>query len=99
MIIFNLLPIYPLDGYRLANDLFNLERRKVLQDVIFYLNLLLILLGIIIFFMFGYYAIILVFVYLAYLNILNEIYKRRRYLSYISLMKYQLLNYYKNNNI
>lgn len=93
MLLFNLLPIYPLDGYRIIYDLFNIDRKYLFKEIVFYIGVLLLMLGIIIFFIFGYYAIILLFLYLIILNVYKLLEEKRKTISYQQLMLYDLKKY------
>lgn len=93
MIAFNLLPIYPLDGYRLVHDLIVLDRKFLLKEVLFYFDILLLLLGIIVSFMFAFYVFIVLFLYLIFLNSYKLIQEKRRRFSWNHLMSYDLNRY------
>ena len=75
MLLINLLPIYPLDGYRIVSKILN----KIFDplytfDFLFWISLFFILLGIIISYFFRIYFVILIFVLLT----LNLIFKRKK---------------------
>lgn len=93
MIAFNLFPIYPLDGYRFLNDLFKLDKNYIVREIFFYLGILILVLGIIISFMFKYYATIILFLYLISLNCYKMILEYQKRFSYRQLMYYDLNKY------
>ncbi len=75
MLLINLLPIYPLDGYRIVSKILN----KIFDplytfDFLFWISLFFILLGIIISYFFRIYFVILIFILLT----LNLIFKRKK---------------------
>lgn len=75
MLLINLLPIYPLDGYRIVSKIIN----KIFDplytfDFLFWISLFFILLGIIISYFFRIYFVILIFILLT----LNLIFKRKK---------------------
>jgi len=74
MICFNLLPIYPLDGYRIINNLFvNFKYRYLIQQIIFLSSLIVCMISIIFSLIFKLYGVIIIFSVLAYLNVVNYI--------------------------
>lgn len=74
MICFNLLPIYPLDGYRIINNLFvNFKYRYLIQQIIFLSSLIVCMISIIFSLIFKLYGVIIIFSVLAYMNVVNYI--------------------------
>ena len=74
MIYFNLLPVYPLDGYRIVNNLFaNFKYKYLIQQIIFLSSLLICMTSIIFSLIFKIYGVIIIFLVLVYLNIVNYI--------------------------
>ena len=74
MICFNLLPIYPLDGYRIINNLFvNFKYRYLIQQIIFLSSLIVCMISIIFSLIFKLYGVIIIFSVLVYLNVVNYI--------------------------
>lgn len=74
MICFNLLPIYPLDGYRIINNLFvNFKYRYLIRQIIFLYSLIVCMISIIFSLIFKLYGVIIIFLVLVYLNVVNYI--------------------------
>ena len=74
MICFNLLPIYPLDGYRIINNLFvNFKYRYLIRQIIFLSSLIVCMISIIFSLIFKLYGVIIIFLVLVYLNVVNYI--------------------------
>lgn len=74
MIYFNLLPIYPLDGYRIINNLFvNFKYRYLIRQIIILSSLIVCMIFIIFSLIFKLYGVIIIFLVLVYLNVVNYI--------------------------
>lgn len=74
MICFNLLPIYPLDGYRIINNLFvNFKYRYLIRQIILLSSLIVCMIFIIFSLIFKLYGVIIIFLILVYLNVVNYI--------------------------
>lgn len=93
MITFNLLPLFPLDGYRFINDLFLVDKKILISEVFILIGLLCILCIIIVSFIMRYYGIILICLYLMYLNIKKLESKRRSRISSYYQMLYEIKRY------
>ena len=74
MICFNLLPIYPLDGYRIINNLFLFFLyRYLIRQILFLSSLIVCIISIIFSLIFKLYGVIIIFLVLVYLNVVNYI--------------------------
>lgn len=91
MILFNLLPIFPLDGYRLIFDLFN--KNLYVEEVIIYFGILIEVFSLIIFYIFNIYGFIFIFLYLFFLSLskIRQINLKKKVINY--QMKYELSKY------
>ena len=92
MIIFNILPIFPLDGFRIITDCLRVDENHLLYEILIYLSILINIVLLIYVFIVRYYGLLLIFLYLSYLNLIKlkslKIRKRQKYL----LMLYEILN-------
>lgn len=93
MIIFNLLPVFPLDGYRFIEDLFRLNKRILVKEIFIYGGVIILILIIISTFIMGYYGIICICIYLIYLNILKLLQNRRLEKQYYYQMMYEITHF------
>lgn len=84
MICFNVIPIYPLDGYRIIKTfleiLFDIDYVK---DICYYLSILLIIILGIIFLIFSKYFYLIIIIYLLFMNFKNHQMKVEK-LKYVS---------------
>lgn len=92
MLIFNLLPIFPLDGYRILTDICKFDKNIYLNEIILYVNSFIILLLLITAFIFKIYGIMVIFIYLFYLNIKKNFQINIKKNINLSLLKYEILN-------
>ncbi len=93
MILFNIMPIFPLDGYRFLNDLLHLDKKPYLEEIILTLGIGLLLILLIIFLLFKFYGLIIVLIYLIYLN-LHKIKKNKNLTAlYYQQMMYEMSIY------
>ena len=99
MICFNLLPIYPLDGYRIINNLFvNFKHRYLIQQIIFLSSLIVCMISIIFSLIFKLYGVIIIFSVLAYLNVVNYIkFQKEEKIKHLVVLYH--LNNLKNDEI
>lgn len=67
MILFNIIPIFPLDGYRIINDLVN--NNILFEEIYLYLSILITIILMIIFYIFKIYGFIFILLYLLKLSI------------------------------
>ena len=93
MICFNLLPIHPLDGYRIINNLFvNFKYRYLIQQIIFLSSLIVCMISIIFSLIFKLYGVIIIFSVLAYMNVVNYIKVQKK-----EKIKHLVVVYHLNN--
>lgn len=88
MIVFNLLPIFPLDGYRFIEDVCIL-----IKEIFIYGGILILLFVMISTFIMGYYGIIAICIYLIYLNILKLLQNKRLEKQYYYQMMYEMTHF------
>lgn len=68
MFIFNLIPVFPLDGYRILSNLIN---NYLYEELYIYFGIFLLIVIIFISFIFKIYAFIIISIYLIFVNILK----------------------------
>ena len=67
MILFNIIPVFPLDGYRIISDLVN--NNILFEEIYLYLSILITIILMIIFYIFKIYGFIFILLYLLKLSI------------------------------
>ncbi len=97
MILFNILPIYPLDGFRIIYDLFVKKNNLFQEEIIYELSCLLNVLGIIYFYIFQLYGFITSVSFLLILNVIKIIQIKKRKKALQKIMMYDLLHFSYNN--
>lgn len=99
MFFFNLLPIFPLDGYRIINDLFLTNYGLLKDEVISYIGLILSFLAIIYFYIFHIFGFTIIFAMLFLINYfkLKQIKKQKKV--FYNLIEYKLAKLANNKNI
>lgn len=90
MLVFNLLPIFPLDGYRVVYDLFDLNRNYLFEEILIYISILLLFLLFISLFILKIYGIMVICIYLFYLNSLEFLQIKRKKLINFYNLKYEI---------
>ena len=93
MIVFNLLPIFPLDGYRFIEDVCILNKKILIKEIFIYGGILILLFVMISTFIMGYYGIIAICIYLIYLNILKLLQNKRLEKQYYYQMMYEMTHF------
>lgn len=91
MLLFNIIPIFPLDGYRIISDLFD---NIYLKEIFIYLGIFITIVILILAFIFSQFGFIIVCIYLINLNI----FKIREITNQKKLIKNQVMYLlYKTN--
>ena len=93
MIVFNLLPIFPLDCYRFIEDVCILNKKILIKEIFIYGGILILLFVMISTFIMGYYGIIAICIYLIYLNILKLLQNKRLEKQYYYQMMYEMTHF------
>ena len=91
MILFNIIPIFPLDGYRIIEDLIN--NNIIFEEIYLFFSILISIILIIIFYIFKIYGFIFILLYLLKLSInkLKQIKIRQNVIN--SQIKYEINKY------
>jgi len=97
MIFFNILPIYPLDGFRIIYDLFVKKNNFFQEELIYALSCFFNVLVIIYFYIFQLYGFIASVSFLLVLNIVKVIQVKNRKKASQKIMMYDLLHFSYNN--
>lgn len=91
MILFNIIPIFPLDGYRIIEDLIN--NNIIFEEIYLYFSILVSIILIIVFYVLKIYGFIFILLYLLKLSInkLKQIKIRQNVIN--SQIKYEINKY------
>lgn len=99
MIIFNLLPIYPLDGFRIIHDLMNNKDSFLMNEVLHYISILCLSILLIYFYCYRIWGLVLIFNFLIIINglKLKELYRKKQTIHQI--ISYDLMKFVHNNKV
>lgn len=99
MIIFNLFPIYPLDGFRIIHDLIVTKDSIIVDEVMNYISIIVCSLFIIYFYIYQIWGLVLILNFLIILNCLNLKKLQQKKQTIHQIISYDLLKLVHNNKV
>lgn len=92
MIACNILPVYPLDGYRIIRDFFGNKENLLIDEIIDYIGIIVSLFLIFFFYMYTCIGFVFLFSVLLLFNIVHLMKIKRRKKMIQQIMMYDILN-------
>lgn len=99
MIVFNLFPIYPLDGFRIIRDLITTKDSIIIDELMNYISIIISSLLIIYFYIYRIWGVVLILNFLIILNCLKLKKLHQKKQTIHQIISYDLLKLVHNNKV